>query len=166
MRLSEDGLAARLQQEAAALSVLYRTQASYGCDPTTGFWLHIERYPLPEGCDPASCPLTLLIPREFPSVPPTTFYLPENVSVSGIRPARFLPVQDADIAERPGWTSCSLPKVAWRKGDDLDRLFSALAAVLHAVVSLQDVADDVSQLLSTHSDDLPPGELPAQAIPN
>lgn len=162
MRLSEDGLAARLQQEATTLSLLYRTPASYGYDPQAGFWLYLERYPLPDGCDPAFAPMILMIPRDFPAMAPTTIYLPHELTVSGVLPARFLPAPDITDAPRPGWTACCVPKATWRKGDDLDQLFSAFTAVLHAVASLQCSTCDEPQSVPTRSGALSTSDDPAQ----
>lgn len=130
--LSAEALAARLQQECAALTLLYRTPVTFGCDPMQGFWLHVAAWPLPNGMNRADCPLILLVPHDFPVAAPTACFLPEALAgESGWTLAELLPGPE-DCVTQEGWQVCGLPTFRWRPEDDLERVLSTLEIILLA----------------------------------
>jgi len=148
-RLSTESLALRLQQECAALTLLYRCPAEYGCDPQLGFWLQLSAWPLPAGMNQPVCPLIILVPRDFPVVSPVTFFLPAEVTLlPKMRPDVLLPAGDNVVAPE-NWQSCAWPSVRWRPGDDLDRILGTLHAALETAGRLALTLPGVEAVLSS-----------------
>ena len=130
-RLSTEELEARLLQEAASLSVLYRGAADCGFDMDRGHWLQMD-LPLPKGCLQERVPVVILIPWEFPAVGPVHFILPKDLRTEAGLDLGLLFVLTELVNSPSGWDAFRLPSIPWRKGDDLDRIVAPLLAVLAA----------------------------------
>lgn len=135
-RLSIEELEARLLQEAATLSTLYRCETDCGFDPERGNWLRLELR-LSQSWSQERIPCILLIPQEFPAAGPEHFMLPKGVqTANGIELGSLFAL--TELIEAPtGWDAHRLPNIAWRKGDDLDRVIAPLLALITAVARLE-----------------------------
>jgi hypothetical protein len=138
--VSEEAFAALLQRECAGLSLLYRSEASFGCDPELGWWVSIPDYPLPEGLLRRSIPLIVSLPRDYPSVSPSALYAPTDADLNGLWPLKEAPAGPSDegsVGAPEGWNRYAAPNLRWREGDDLDRILDTLRLMLEAAVRIE-----------------------------
>jgi hypothetical protein len=136
------GQAQRVYREAVLMARQFGT-VEY--DDEDGRWVHIPRFPLPEGWDRATTALMLVLPSGYPHVPPNGFYID-----------RFLRTQrgrriDHYFEERGGynpyadkgwgWFCIHLRQRAWRPtgnvvgGDNLLKLTLLIGAILMEAVA-------------------------------
>jgi len=159
---SAAALAARLEAECSLLAMFQQAQASFGYDNAFGWWVMVRDWRLPIGLNRRAITLLVVLPSQYPHLPPRLLLVPRGLGGNGwtldelLPPNQDLGRQDAAPPAPTNtwqheWASCSVPLARWTEVDDLDRALSSLYMILTTAARLRPWRSSPSEQDQNHN---------------
>lgn len=124
----------RLKQEVLALAVQY---GDVQWDSQEGTWVMIKAFPLPKGMGKTSTPLLILLPPDYPQVPPRhlDFYMDKGLPLAGS--GHYW--EEGHPMSSQGWAQFCLEIDNWKSSSDIwsgDHLLKLAETISTALTAL------------------------------